>query len=93
MNLSKQTNKNDMQTTNRKSDWSDWKTRLRVSYWHGQTIIETSGVGRTKKEAKENWFRQYYGSMGYLMPKNPVMPSRDLIEIKWEKREKREVKP
>lgn len=86
MNL-RNNNNNDMQTTNRKSDWTDWKIRLRVSYWHGQAILETTGVGRTKREAQENWFRQYYGARGYLLPSKPIMPStRDLIKLTWEKR-------
>lgn len=65
----------------------NWKWKLTVGYWNGQTIVETSGVGRNRKEAKANFFRQYYGAMGYLVPSKPKMPSRDLIEMKWEKRE------
>ena len=76
---------------NRKTDWTNWKWKLTVGYWDGQTIIETTGVGSTRKEAQENFFRQYYGAMGYLPPAKPLMPSvMDLINIRWEKRE---VKP
>lgn len=56
---------------------------LAISYWVGQEIRETFSVGKTKAEALQNWFVQYYQGR---VPEKPLLPSkRDTILVSWVK--------
>jgi len=50
-----------------------------ITYWEGQEIIETIGVGKTSKEAKENCKAQYLANCPYN--RWPIRPARDIIQI------------
>ena len=78
---------------NRKTDWTNWKWRLSVKYWHAewQQVVETSGVGHDRNEALANFFIQYYGALRMDVPEKPLMPSGEsLFSITFERAE---VKP
>ena len=61
----------------------NYRFTLTISFWDCQQIIEVTGTGKTKNEAKSNWYLQRYQGNP---PQGACLPSKkDIINLSMKK--------